>query len=281
MLNPLFSVVIPCYNHGNYILDTIASIEAIEDKNLYEVIIINDGSTDGTTDQILREFEKTKPDNYTIVFQKNQKLPTTRNNGIRMAKGKYILPLDADNKVLPDYIYKSLEVFNADPKVSVVYANAQLAGNEEGVRYQMDFNLQALIAYNYIDACAVFKKSMWEELGGYDANMVYGMEDWEFWLHAAFRGHKFHHIDEELFIYRVEDNALTKTLFSSENNVNELMDYMMKKHAGFYGPHYITEHIMKKVKQAPLYFSRRIILQAFFPKLFDKLVQKGKFRKYI
>lgn len=278
---PLFSIVIPCYNHGKYILDTIASIEAIEDKHLYEVIIVNDGSTDGTTDTILKEFEQSKPDNYTIIFQENQGVCATRNNAIAMARGKYILPLDADNKIYADYIYKALEVFNNKPKVSVVYSNGIHTGNEDGVRYQMDFNLHALLTHNYIDTCAIYKKTMWEELGGYDANMVWGVEDWEFWLHATFKGYKFHHIDEELFEYRVEDNLRTKTLMSDENNLNQLMDYMAKKHPVHFGPQYFTSYILRRLKQSPRYFFRRLIIEAYFPKLFDKLVRQGKMRKYL
>lgn len=277
----LLSIIIPCYNHGNYILDTIASVEAITDKSLYEVIIINDGSTDGVTEDVLREFEKAKPANYTVVFQENQGVCATRNNAIRMARGKYILPLDADNRMYPEYLYKALEVFNADPKVSVVYSNGKLTGNEQGVRYQMDFNMHALLTHNYIDTCAIYKKTMWEELGGYDQNMVWGLEDWEFWLHATFKGHKFHHIDEELFEYRVEDNLRTKKLMSDENNINELMEYMAKKHPGYYGPQYITQYMMRKMRQSPRFFLTRLIIQAFFPRLFDKMVQKGKFRLYI
>lgn len=278
---PLVSIIIPCYNHGNYILDTIASIEAIEDKSLYEVIIVNDGSTDGTTGNILKEFDRTRPDNYTVIFQENQGVCATRNNAISKAKGMYILPLDADNKLYPDYLYKAVEIFKSDPEVSVVYSNGKLTGSEQGVRYQMDFNLHALLTYNYIDTCAVYKKTLWEELGGYDANMKWGLEDWEFWLHAKFKGHKFHHIDEELFEYRVEDNLRTKKLFSDGNNINKLMDYMIGKHAGYYGPQFVTEYLLNKFRQHPVSFIRIMVIHAYFPKLFNKLVQRGKLRKYI
>lgn len=279
--NPRVSIVVPCYNHGKYVPEIIQGIEAIGEKSLYEVIIVNDGSTDGITETILKDFDKAKPENYTVIFQENQGVCATRNNAIRMARGEFILPVDADNRVYPEYIYKALEIFETNPEISIVYSDAKLTGHESGVRYQMDFNLHALMTYNYIDTCAIYRKTVWEALGGYDANMIWGFEDWEFWLHAAFKGFKFHHINEELFEYRVEDNARTKNLLSSESNVNALMNYMMNKHSQYYGPNYATQYMLNRLKFAPLYFIRKLLLQAYFPRLFNKLVQRGKMRWYL
>jgi glycosyltransferase involved in cell wall biosynthesis len=105
---PKVSIIIPCYNHGKYIMDAISSVEKIEDKNLYELIIINDGSTDEYTNTLLKELSDK---GYYVIFQENKGLATSRNNAIAISKGEYILPLDADNKIRPEYIYKGINIY--------------------------------------------------------------------------------------------------------------------------------------------------------------------------
>lgn len=279
-IRPRISIVIPCYNHGEYIPETIASIEQIEHKHLYEVIIVNDGSTDKTTNDYLKNLQQENKENYTIVFQDNQGVCRTRNNAISIAKGDYILPLDADNILYPEYIYRSVEILDNNKDISVVYGNAKLIGEETGIRLQRDFNLQSLMLDNYIDTCAVFKRSLWEDVGGYDPEMKTGLEDWEFWLHAAFKGHLFHHIDEVLFEYRVVANSRTNKLISTKTNANNLLDYMSAKHTKYFSPAAIDENLLDKFKSNPMVFITKLFLKAYFPHKFQSLANKGKFRKF-
>jgi glycosyltransferase involved in cell wall biosynthesis len=98
MSNPRISVVIPCYNHGIYIQDAIDSVEASSCKN-YEIIIVNDGSTDAFTTKKIGELIKR---GYHVINHPNQGLARARNNSIAAAVGEYIMPLDADNKTQTD-----------------------------------------------------------------------------------------------------------------------------------------------------------------------------------
>lgn len=278
--NPRVSIVIPCYNHGEYIPETIASIEQIEDKNLYEVIIVNDGSTDQTTNDYLKNLQQENKDNYTIIFQENQGVCFARNKAISLSRGTYILPLDADNILYPEYIYRSVDIMDNSKDISVVYSNVQLIGEETGTKIQRDFNLQSLMLDNYIDTCAVFKRSLWEDVGGYDPNMRTGLEDWEFWLHAAFKGYKFYHIDEVLFEYRVVANSRTNKLISTKVNANNLLDYMSAKHTKYFSPTAIDENLLAKFKSNPMVFITKLFLKAYFPNKFLSLANKGKFRKF-
>jgi glycosyltransferase involved in cell wall biosynthesis len=91
---PVISIIIPCYNQGQYILDAISSVEQYPDNSVYEIIIINDGSTDEISITVLKSLEEK---GYHVLNQNNQGLSMARNNGIAIAKGKYILPLDADS----------------------------------------------------------------------------------------------------------------------------------------------------------------------------------------
>lgn len=277
--NPRVSIIIPCYNYGSYIDEALASVELINEKELFEVIIIDDGSTDAYTIGKLKELEEAG--DYKVLYQPNQGVSAARNNGISQARGEFILSLDADNKIHPDYVYKSLKVFDSDSSIDVIYAHAAFFGDEQGVKYQMPFNLQALLTENFIDTCAIFRKKLWEAVGGYDPSMRSGLEDWEFWLHAAFKGYKFHHIDEVLFDYRVTNRSRTATLVADKTNTNHLMDYMAAKHPYYYGPKYVDDILIKRFKFSPVGFFVKLFLRVYFPRMYNKYVEQGKFRKYI
>lgn len=223
---PIISIIIPCFNHGKYIDDAIKSVEEYNNGD-YEIIIINDGSTDEFTINRLLEL---KNKGYNVIFQENQGLGRTRNNGIRLAKGKYILPLDADNKIKPEYIIKAIEILETNSTFSIVYSDRQMFGEEINVIKVGEFDLPRILKENYIDACAIYRKNAWYEIGGYDENMPHqGFEDWDFWISAAEKGFKFYYIPEPFFQYRVDSNSMIHQLINS-SNMNSLVEYIYKKH---------------------------------------------------
>lgn len=276
---PLVSIVIPCYNHGAYIDECIQSIELIQEKHLFEVIIVNDGSTDEFTNKKLAEL----PKRYLVINQNNQGLAAARNNGIERSKGKYILPVDADNKIRPAYIYTGIEIMEGNHEIDIVYGNAMLFGEGTGIRRPYTFNLQRLMLGNEIDACALYRKEVWENNGGYDQNMrnFQGYEDWEFWIHAYSNGFKFLHIDETLYDYRILGNSMIRQLNAQKKKNDEVIDYIAQKHPQLFGPQYIDENIIGKLRKNPIGYGGKLILKAFFPNRFMRLVEKGKLRKYI
>ncbi len=226
------SLIIPCYNHGLYIMDAIDSVELHPDKDLYEIIIINDGSTDEYTINLLQEL---KNKGYNVIFQKNQGLGKTRNNGIKIAKGKYILPLDADNKISIEYINKSIEILDNNPEYCVVYGDAEYFGEKEGVWKVGEFDKDKMIKSNYIDACAVYRKSEWIKYGAYKEDMPYqGLEDWDFWLTLIENGGKFYYIPEILFYYRVLNNSMIASIMKDAMKQKILNSYVFYKHINLY-----------------------------------------------
>ncbi len=116
----IISVIIPCFNHGAFLAEAVASVEA-SDHIPYEIIIINDGSSDPFTCRVLDEF---KSNGYHVIDQKNNQGPATaRNTGIAAAKGRYILPLDSDNKIRPEMLSKSTAILDSHSQIGVVYGN--------------------------------------------------------------------------------------------------------------------------------------------------------------
>lgn len=227
------SVVIPCFNHGEYILDAIASVEASGEVN-YELIIINDGSTDAYTLSVL---DKLRDRGYHVVDLENQGLANARNHGIAIASSRYILPLDSDNKIRPDYMRKGIDKLDESPEIGIVYGDVEFFGETTGVWSLPDFDLYRLMTGNFIDACAVFRKQVWQDCGGYDPNMPdkLGYEDWDFWLSAAEKRWQFWHIAEVMFDYRTRSDSMVQTC-KQPINQKRLVHYICAKHVDLYIP---------------------------------------------
>lgn len=220
------SVIVPCYNGGRYLSEALASLDGIQGVS-YEVIIINDGSTEPETLKIIAKLDK---DKYTVINQENQGLPKTRNIGIRASRGRYILPLDDDNLITAEYVYKSLAFLDSHPEYGIVYSDRKDFGLVNKIAVLPDFSIDRLISKNYIDACAIYRREVWEICNGYDENL-FAFEDWEFWLNAYSRGVKFHHLPEALFYYRFKGtDASLNVQGHNDQNFAGLLSYIYAKY---------------------------------------------------
>ena len=118
------SVIMPCYNDGAFIEESVASVRGQTYSNT-ELIIIDDGSDDAHTLKILEQFKR---DGVTVLHTDHLRPAGARNAGIRAATGKYILPLDSDDTIEPAYIEQAVAVMEKDETVGVVYCHADLFG---------------------------------------------------------------------------------------------------------------------------------------------------------
>src|SRR5436309_2407213 len=199
------SIVIPCFNHGAMLREALASLEEVRNENLLEVIIVDDGSSEAETIRILKEVAEA---GYKVVSQPNGGLGAARNAGIRGAKGEFILPLDSDNRLRRVYLEQGVSLLKENPSLGVIYADAEYFGEKTGRWQVQEFDLLSLIRMNFIDACALYRKVLWEEVVGYDEQMPWmGLEDWDFWLRVASRGGTFVHLDKIGFDYRVRKGS--------------------------------------------------------------------------
>lgn len=225
------SIIIPCYNHGQYIDDALSGLKEINGIK-YEIIIVNDGSTDIDT---INKLTILSSEGYTVVNKHNEGLGKSRNYGISISKGKYILPLDSDNKVKAEYIYEALSILEKD-EADIVYAKPSFFGDKIESRQftTNDFNIYKLLNNNFIDACAVYRKSVWKKNNGYETNMPYpGHEDWEFWINSYVNGFKFKFIDKELYEYRIVENSMiAQTIYIDKNLEN--FKFILNKHFKLY-----------------------------------------------
>ena len=219
------SIVIACYNHGAMLREALASIEQVRNENLLEVIVVDDGSSDAATRKILSEVVEAGC--CTLCLQPNRGPAAARNTGIRLAKGEFILPLDSDNRLRDVYLDEGVSLLKNDSSVGVVYADAEYFGERSGRWDVPEFNLLPLIRQNFIDVCALYRKRLWEEVGGYDEPMLLmGLEDWDFWLRVSLHGTRFVHVPKVGFDYRVRrDSVIAKARPHSE----EMAKYIFGK----------------------------------------------------
>ena len=225
------SVVVPCYNHGQFLVEAIASVERAA-RERCELVVINDGSTQPRTLEVLDVLRQA---GYRIIDQPNSGLAAARNSGIRQARGRYVLPLDADNRLAPGFVESAIEVLNAEPPTGVVYGDRLEFGARNGPLRVREFDLNALLWANFIDACAVYRREIWNACGGYDARAAV-WEDWDLWIAATKRGWLFRHLPQITFEYRVRPNSML-AVAERKGLLSSVRDYVFRKHRDFYLDH--------------------------------------------
>jgi GT2 family glycosyltransferase len=224
------SVVIPCYNHGQFLVDAIASVERAATERC-EAVIVNDGSTEPRTLEVLQILRQA---GYRVIDQPNTGLSAARNRGISATRGRYILPLDSDNRLAPGSVAAALRVLDAEPQVGVVYGDRLDFGLRFGRAKVAEFDLARLLWWNFIDACAVYRREIWETCGGYDVALTV-LEDWEFWIAAAKRGWRFHRLPDVTVEYRVRPDSMLAG--ADLERLSSTWNYIRGKHRALYEEH--------------------------------------------
>ena len=228
---PKVSVIIPCYNAGEWIDEAVDSILAQTYKD-YEIIIVNDGSSDPLTQEKLRSYESSS---IQVIHQKNKGLAGARNTGIRSARGEYILPLDADDMFAPTYLEKSVSIMERNPSIGVVTCWVKKFGEQKGtIQYPKKVNQWSILISTHTIGTSLFRKACWEEVSGYDEQAP-GAEDWEFWIRVLAKGWQRYAIQEPLFRYRIRLESLSRGtgLFG-----RVICSYIYNKHCKLYNQYF-------------------------------------------
>lgn len=229
------SVIIPCRDDGQFLIEAVASFERVAPKNC-ELIVVNDGSTELRTLEILKILRDA---GYCLLDQENQGLSAARNAGIRLAAGRYILPLDADNRMRAGFVEAAIEILDSTSEIGIVYGYRQFFGMKTGLDEVAEFDLEEMLMFNYIDAGAVFRQQVWADCGGYDQRMS-PLEDWDLWISAAEKGWRFHRLSQVTFEYRVRPGSLLSMVDNPEF-LDQLLESMMIKHNELYQPRFVKQ----------------------------------------
>lgn len=183
------SIVIPCHNDGAYLRESLASAFAQTVGNV-EIVVVDDGSTDLNTIKLIDELSK-DPRLVVIRSKQCQGPAVARNLAIRQARGKYILPLDADDRIMPTYVEKARALLEDNPHLQIVYCRVSWFGLARGEWNLPPFDAEKFVIENVIFSTAMFRRATWEAVNGYSDNMIDGMEDYDFWMRILAMGGAF------------------------------------------------------------------------------------------
>jgi glycosyltransferase involved in cell wall biosynthesis len=200
--SPLVSIIVPCYNYGHLLGETLNNILEQSYKN-WECIIVDDGSTDNTS-SVANEFVKNHKQ-CSYIFQKNAGLSAARNTGLTHSKGSFIQLLDADDFIESNKLFSQINVFSEHPNSDIVYSEVRYFSSEQQTlrRFSMneidmpwmpkvDSSNHQLLMSTLIDLniCVVnaplIRKSVFDRIGLFNTKLI-AVEDWEFWCRCAFQ----------------------------------------------------------------------------------------------
>lgn len=221
----LVSIVIPCFDAGDTLAETVDSALRAGDC---EVVVVDDGSRDERTLDVLSDL----PPEVRLVRQENGGLPSARNAGINAASGELILPLDADDLIDRRYPGEAREVLLDRPEVGIVYCRADLFGAATGPYELAEFSLDEILVENCIFCTAMFRKDDWSTVDGYNERMRRGREDHDFWLRLLGLGREVVRLDGTYFHYRIRPGSMN-TGYSRDEYV-EIYSEIFRDNAALY-----------------------------------------------
>lgn len=231
-MKPIISIIVPCYNQAMYMRDALDSVLASTFQD-WECVIVNDGSKDETL-QIAKEYEQ-RDERFLVVDIPNGGLANARNVGIRHSHGKYILPLDSDDKIGEKYIELSVSYLDQHPETKLVNCLCKYFGDFNEIKQMPSYNYDALLWQNLFLASSVYRREDYDKTVGYNTNMRHGHEDWDFWLSLLKPDDKVYRIPETLFFYRKHGVSMVS---GTNKNLSETNRQLVLNHLDVYSPYF-------------------------------------------
>lgn len=266
------SIIMPCFNDGEYIRESINSALNQTYKNI-ELIIIDDGSTDIKTINILNSIRDKR-----IKVLKTKRLGPSgaRNEGIRNSNGKYILPLDSDDLIDKTYIEKAVNIMEEREDVGIVYCKAELFGEINGPWELPKYDIKNMLVDNVIFVTSIFRKADWELVGGFDTDYIYGLEDYDFWLSILELNKEVVQIQEVLFKYRIKQQSRNKSFEDNEENVKLTYEKLYRKHTRLYNKYYDEYIILLRNQLISERYKYRKIVNKFKKNPIIRILSKNR-----
>ena len=230
---PLVSIIMPCWNSGKYIEESIASALAQTYPNI-ELIIADDGSDDEKTRAILETLDDPR---IRVLHLEHGGPSAARNAAIQAANGTYILPLDSDDLIDPPYLAEAVDVLERDAAVGLVYCNTELFEAETGTWDLSHVTIEQLLVNNAIPVTTVFRKADFDRVGGYAPELRY-FEDWDLWLSILGLGRRPFCLPKTYFHYRRRADATSIMQSAADvDGVCQTYDVIVRRHLPLYQAH--------------------------------------------
>jgi len=237
------SIIMPTFNGRRYIGESIQSALSQTYPDI-ELIIVDDGSTDETYFPWL---QAQACERVRVIAGNHGGPASARNIGIAQAEGEYILPLDDDDLIDPTYVEKAVAILDQNKSMGVVYCQADRFGAVKRSWDLPEFSIPQMLVDNVVFVSAVFRKSLWQAVGGFDEEMKNGLEDYDFWLSLIEKGAEFYRIPQVLFHCRVKKKSHNLNSSDTEEKSRRNYKYLMENHKELYQQH--GDSFAKKLRE--------------------------------
>ncbi len=223
MINPLVSFIIPYFNAGSTIQETIDSIFNQSYPN-FDIWLINDGSTDPLSIEKLKTFEGNEKIH--VLHQENAGPSSARNAAIVKSTTDFYVLIDSDDLIEEDAISFALQRIEG---YDVLFGDCLYFGVRNDIKKQRIPTLDEILIANPIAVCTIIRASVFDDvLFDPELNKL-GLEDWEFWIHLFSKNYKFAYFEKIMFRIRVNDNS--RTFQVANKNLEKTKKYIVQKHA--------------------------------------------------
>lgn len=199
------SIVIPCHDDGRYLEEAVASA-ARQTHDDVEIIIVDDGSSDTHTRTVLARLATA---GHRVLTQPNRGVSAARNAGIHAASGGYVLPLDADDRLAPDYAKHAADLLDSTPEVAIVGSQTQFIGSSSDHVAPRIPSPAHWLMRNQLPVSCTFRREAWAAVGGYREGLAWG-EDWLLWVAIVAQGHSVAVLQEVGLYYRRRPGQVTE-----------------------------------------------------------------------
>lgn len=234
---PKATVVIPCYNHGQFVGQAAKSALAQTNADV-RIIIVNDGSDDRNTPGQCDQCKDLAPDQITIIHQSNQGLPAARNRGAAQTDAQFLVFLDADDWIEPQFVSRlAAAIYSApDPdQVSHAYCQERLVELGENVWRVPEWDPLLMMVTNIHPVTTLVRRDRFEAVGGFDETLTRGYEDWDLWLKFVERGWRGTRVPEILFTWRRHSHSTMVMQVIDDHE--SLFKAIMDRHEDLYNKH--------------------------------------------
>ncbi len=256
----LVSVIVPCYNQAGFLKECLESV-LNQTYTAWECIVMDDGSVDVSA-AIASLFCKADS-RFSYYYQQNQGAATARNEAIRRSKGQFILPLDGDDKIGPDYLLEAVGVLKSVPSVKIVYCKAMLFGATNAAWKLPAYSMQNMLKQNVVFCTALYRRADYALTGGYNSNMKHGLEDWDFWLTMLEHGGEVRRLAGVHFFYRLRKNS--RNVSMDETKYRSMLKQIFENHRILFETQGIdpTREWEKKIRGNLLIRMKRVLAKPY------------------
>jgi len=265
---PIVSIIIPNYNLGQYLGETLRSVQEQTFQD-WECLIIDNGSRDNSL-EVVSDYCAKDPRFVSEVIKENIGVAAARNRGLDLTKGKYILFLDADDLIEPEYMAQAVSALDKDPSLNIVYGKAERFGANTTWNLPA-FSMDTMLASNCLYISCFFRR---EQAVSFDSSFKVGYEDWDYWLSLLERIENPRVLQLPSLCFRYRTRRKSRNTGVTDEALKGIRKQLWEKHKGLYSKYFCDpletvefkrmERAFHKASRWSLVWRLRLLFRRFF-----------------